>query len=359
MAAPAAGGGACVGYLFSSPLKESEFSDVAAGQRPRAEFHLFMERQRTRIVTPGWVESAGAVTRLIGRFGNPNFAIAAASLAHRPAFDAILATGENVGFPAVVLASLVARDTPVHVITHGSFFGSHHMRHAARVLRLNGNARYLTLSDALREQMIVRFGFPGRSVINAGYGVDTQFFAPRDQQVMPARPVIASAGTANRDYSSLLAATHDLDADVRIAADSVWYPSRVDVASRSMPANCEMRSYGDYLGLRELYASAAFVVVPLYPANHACGLAVIAEAMAMGKAVITTRIAGRSDFIVEGQTGFYVEPRDIQGLRARIRCLLDDPARAAEMGRAARERMVARFSLEAYAGRIIEAVNAS
>jgi glycosyltransferase involved in cell wall biosynthesis len=126
-----------------------------------------------------------------------------------------------------------------------------------------------------------------------------------------------------------------------------------------MPANCEMRSYGDYPGLRELYASAAFVVVPLYPASHACGLAVIAEAMAMGKAVITTRIAGRSDFVVDGQTGFYVEPRDAEGLRSRIRCLLDDPARAVEMGRAARERMVTRFSLEAYAGRILEAVNAS
>jgi glycosyltransferase involved in cell wall biosynthesis len=105
-----------------------------------------------------------------------------------------------------------------------------------------------------------------------------------------------------------------------------------------------------------LYAAAAFVVVPLYPAFHACGLAVIAEAMAMGKAVITTRVAGRSDFIIDGENGFYVEPGDVGGLRAKVKALLDDPARAAAMGVAARSRMAQLFSLEAYVERLMEVI---
>jgi glycosyltransferase involved in cell wall biosynthesis len=229
------------------------------------------------------------------------------------------------------------------------------MRPVALALRSNRNARYLTLCESLQRQMIDRFGFPEELVINTGYGVDTEFFKPQ-ASAATARPIIASAGAANRDYRTLVAATHDLDADVRIAADSAWFPEAVDISADSLPSNCEARSYGNHLGLRDLYAAAAFVVVPLYPAFHACGLAVIAEAMAMGKAVITTRISGRSDFIVDGENGFYVAPGDAQGMRARIRELLDDPARAREMGLAARSRMTRLFTLEAYVERISQAI---
>jgi glycosyltransferase involved in cell wall biosynthesis len=242
------------------------------------------------------------------------------------------------------------------VITHGSFFGSRYMLPIAYWLRSIRNVRYLTLSEALRMQMISRFGFAKDLVINTGYGVDTEFFKPRALEAA-ARPIIASAGAATRDYRTLVAATHDLDADVRIAADSAWFPAAVDISPDRLPANCEARSYGNYLGLRELYAAAAFVVVPLYPAFHACGLAVIAEAMAMGKAVITTRISGHSDFIVEGENGFYVAPGDVDGMRAKIKDLLDDPARAQEMGAVARNRMTQLFTLEAYVERMLEAID--
>jgi glycosyltransferase involved in cell wall biosynthesis len=230
------------------------------------------------------------------------------------------------------------------------------MRLVAYALRSNRNVRYLTLCEALRMQMISRFGFASDRVVNTGYGIDTEFFKPQAPKVS-ARPIIASAGAATRDYRTLVAATHDLNADVRIAADSAWFPAAVDISPDRLPANCEARSYGNYLGLRELYAAAAFVVVPLYPAFHACGLAVIAEAMAMGKAVITTRISGHSDFIVEGENGYYVAPGDVDGLRARIKELLDDPAKAMEMGAAARSRMARLFTLEAYVERMMQTLD--
>jgi len=254
-----------------------------------------------------------------------------------------------------VYARLAGARIPINVITHGSFFGSRYMRPVAYALRCNRNVRYLTLSEALRTQMVGRFGFAKEVVVNTGYGVDTEFFKPQASEAT-ARPIIASAGAATRDYRTLVAATHDLNVDVRIAADSAWFPTAVDISPDKLPANCEAKSYGNYPRLRELYAAAAFVVVPLYPAFHACGLAVIGEAMAMGKAVITTRIAGCSDFIVEGENGFYVAPGDVAGLRARIKELLDDPARTVEMGAAARDRMTRLFTLEAYVERMTRAM---
>jgi glycosyltransferase involved in cell wall biosynthesis len=344
-----------IGYVFSGHFDASNFEEVAEKRRPRSEFHLILSRYATEMVTFERIVEGGALARTLARLGRPVPGVAVAALERRPQYRALLTTGENVGYPAALYARLARLRTPINVITHGSFFGSPYMLPIAYVLRSSRNVRYLTLSEALRMQMISRFGFARDLVINTSYGVDTEFFKPQLLEAA-ARPIIASAGVATRDYRTLVAATHDLNVDVRIAADSAWFPGAVDISPDRLPVNCEAKSYGNYLSLRELYAAAAFVVVPLYPAFHACGLAVIAEAMAMGKAVITTRIAGRSDFIVEGENGFYVAPGDVDGLRAKINELLHDPARATEMGVAARRRMARLFTLEAYIERLIQAI---
>ena len=344
------------GYVFSGTVDESSYKEVEAKTRPRSEFHVFVGRYATELVTFENIAHGGSLARAFAKLGRPNLGVAAAALGHQPRYRALVTTGENVGFAAALFSRFVKARIPVNVITHGSFFGSRYMHPAAFALRGNRHVRYLTLCEALRTQMIGRFGFSKDLVVNTGYGVDTEFFQPRTSQTR-GRPMIASAGAATRDYRTLIAATHDLDVDIRIAADSAWFPTAVDISSDKLPDNCEARSYGNYVGLRDLYAAANFVVVPLYPAVHACGLAVIAEAMAMGKAVITTRIAGRSDFIVDGENGFYVEPGDVDGLRARIRELLNDPSRAMEMGTAARNRMARYFTLEAYVDRMIQAIS--
>ena len=344
-----------VGYVFSGYLDASNFEEVAMKRCPRSEFHVFAELYNTDLVTFEDIVEGGVLARNLARFGRRVPAVAIAALKHIPSYRALLTTGENVGFAAALYSRLARVNVPINVITHGSFFGSRYMNPVAFALRSNRNVRYLTLCESLRMQMVSRFGFSESLVVNTGYGVDTEFFTPRVLETK-SRPIIASAGAATRDYRTLLAATHDLEVDVRIAADSTWFPAAVDISRDRLPSNCEAKSYGDHLRLRELYASAAFVVVPLYPAFHACGLAVIAEAMAMGKAVITTKISGRSDFILEGKNGFYVEPGDIEGLRNRIRELLFDPARAIEMGVAARNRMTQLFTLETYVKKIRQAM---
>jgi glycosyltransferase involved in cell wall biosynthesis len=164
--------------------------------------------------------------------------------------------------------------------------------------------------------------------------------------------MIASAGAANRDYATLAAAVGDLPVQVRIAADSTWVPPVRAVGASDWPANVQARSYGSYAHLRDLYGRALFVVVPLHPATYACGYAVIAEAMAMGRAVIATRTASPPDFLVPGGTGFFTEPHDIESLRTTIRRLLENPAEAEEIGRRARAHIVETHSLDRYCDRL-------
>ncbi len=70
------------------------------------------------------------------------------------------------------------------------------------------------------------------------------------------------------------------------------------------------------------------------------------EAMAAARPVIASDLDGIRELVVDGATGWLVPPGDVPALAAAILRGLEDPAMAARMGQAARERMKERFSLE-------------
>lgn len=73
----------------------------------------------------------------------------------------------------------------------------------------------------------------------------------------------------------------------------------------------------------------------------------ILEAMGEGLAIVATDVGGIGEAIEDRVTGRLVAPQDARALSSAIVSLLGDRAAAATMGEAARERMRARFSLEA------------
>jgi glycosyltransferase involved in cell wall biosynthesis len=68
--------------------------------------------------------------------------------------------------------------------------------------------------------------------------------------------------------------------------------------------------------------------------------------MAAGCAIVATRVGGVPDAVVPGETGLLVEPGDPKALAAALATLLGDPERRLALGRAARVRAEARFSVE-------------
>jgi len=73
----------------------------------------------------------------------------------------------------------------------------------------------------------------------------------------------------------------------------------------------------------------------------------IAEAMAIGRAVVATDVGGCAAMVADGVTGHVVPPRDPVALAATAGALLADPVRLARMGQAARAAAEARFRLDA------------
>jgi len=72
----------------------------------------------------------------------------------------------------------------------------------------------------------------------------------------------------------------------------------------------------------------------------------ILEAMAAGKPVVATRVGSVEETVRQGETGYLAAPSDRHQLAARVAELLTDRSRAEAMGRAAREEVVRRWSVE-------------
>ena len=77
-------------------------------------------------------------------------------------------------------------------------------------------------------------------------------------------------------------------------------------------------------------------------ANPICLL----EAMASEKPVVATRVGSVAETVLDGRTGYLVAPGDSQGMADRVLELLTDPTRAAAMGRAGREQVIAHWSVD-------------
>ena len=94
---------------------------------------------------------------------------------------------------------------------------------------------------------------------------------------------------------------------VVIAAASPWSKRHGFDARRGPPPNVEVCRLG-FVALRQLYADADVVVMPLHDVDFQAGITTILEAMAMARPVICSRTRGQTDTIVDGENGIYVTP---------------------------------------------------
>lgn len=111
------------------------------------------------------------------------------------------------------------------------------------------------------------------------------------------------------------------------------------------------------------YASMDLLVLPTYREGFPT---VLLEAAAMGLPIVSTRVTGPVDAVIDGLTGTLVPPYDAQALANAIEAYLVDSDRAHRHGNAARERALTQFRQEAIwaavyeeYGRLLSGANAN
>ena len=85
----------------------------------------------------------------------------------------------------------------------------------------------------------------------------------------------------------------------------------------------------------------------------------ILEAMASGCPVVTTRIGGIAELVVENETGLFVGVGDVAGLGQALRSLVEDAPRRRTLGTAARKVIERHYDASINVPRILDAMKSA
>jgi L-malate glycosyltransferase len=219
----------------------------------------------------------------------------------------------------------------------------------------------LVNADAVKDWLIGE-GYDGAKIVVIRNGVDlSRFEAPADslklrrELGLPAGvPVVTVVSRLNRmkgleQFLESAAAIRARVPDARFLIVGETSPNDRPYLS-VLTGLAERLGLSDrvvFAGLRtdvpQLLASATVSVMPSL--NEALSN-VLLESMAAGVPVVATRVGGTPEAIEDGVNGLLVPPADPNALANAICHLLAEPERARRLGRAARESINERFSID-------------
>ncbi|HLL92493.1 MAG TPA: glycosyltransferase family 4 protein [Solirubrobacteraceae bacterium] len=210
-------------------------------------------------------------------------------------------------------------------------------------------------SEAVAEGLERRRGMPpglGRTIY---YGVARARHDPHTVAALRKRlapdgellvGMVSARAVAEKGYDVFV---HALAAAGQGARGAVVGPPPGDLYARASAAGLHGRlaiegpraNVGDYY--------AAFDVLAVPSTAEECMPLVILEAASVGTPTFASRLAGIPEAVADGLSGRLFDPRASEQLAALVRCAAHDRERARAMGRAAAERWLDRFQLDAMA----------
>ena len=197
-------------------------------------------------------------------------------------------------------------------------------------------------------------GFPAEHVHVIANGVDTTHFRPGIDTghaiPIPAPPVPLVVYTGRlveaKGLLDLLAAWSLLAAEAPdahlVLLGSGALEGELRRRAGSPPLAGRVHLVGEVHDVRPYLGAATAFVFPSWTEGLPNALL---EAMAMGLPCVATAIGPIQDAVTDGVEGLLVPARDPQRLAATLAALLSQPILAARLGRAARARVEAKFSL--------------
>lgn len=142
-----------------------------------------------------------------------------------------------------------------------------------------------------------------------------------------------------------LARARGADLHLTLVGDGPMRPEiEAAIAAHGVGDAVTLTGWLDEAGVRRVLADSHALVLP----SFAEGLPmVVMEAMAAGRAVIATAIAGNPELVLPGETGWLVPAGDVEALAdLLVKAAATPHVRLAEMGRAGRVRVLARHDID-------------
>lgn len=206
--------------------------------------------------------------------------------------------------------------------------------------------RTITLNEESIDELLSR-GFRSERLVAMVNGIDARQFTPRSDYALRRPPAVIFVGRLEdqKDAPTLLRALTLLDrSDVRaiILGDG---PQR-DSYER-LTDELGLRERVDFCGrvsdVKPYLQQADVFVLPSFSEGISNALL---EAMSCGLPCVVSDIAGNRAVVSDDADGQLYEPGNAEALASQLSCLLSDESLRRQIGRAARETIVRRFSME-------------
>ncbi|MBB6051621.1 glycosyltransferase family 4 protein [Armatimonas rosea] len=347
--------------LIPSYRKEKIAEAVAADKHPTMDYDALVAGLESRGTCAELYDyraleaDSDPLVALARKTLGKDIALAVAGWRRRKGYQALFTNGENIGIFLALLLRLSGKKRPKHVtighrLSTGKkklFFGTLQLWREMDTIFV-----YATTQLAHGERVL---GIPAERLRLIPFHADANFWRPLPE-IAENEKQVSAAGLEWRDYPTLLAAAERLpETQFPLAAASPWSKHNNETEKRTMPANVSARRY-EYGELRELYLSSGVVAVPLYENDFQAGITAILEAMACGKAVVTTRTEGQTDAILDGENGLYVPVGDPGAWEKTLTRLQSDPALRQKLGSNARRWIEKHASLERWVDNLCAAI---
>ena len=239
---------------------------------------------------------------------------------------------------------------------------------------VEGAAAVIAVSEGMRRDVLAVYPAVDPARVHVVHnGIDAHVYAPVTETdvlerhgVDPAVPYAVFVGriTRQKGLAHLLRAAADLPGQLVLCAGA---PDTPEIAAETEALVEQLRTRrSGVVWIRDMLPKASVVQLLSHATVFVCPsvyepLGIVnLEAMACGTAVVASAVGGIPEVVVDGETGLLVpydesDPAAFEtGLAARTGELLSDPARAARLGAAGRERAVASFGWDTIAGRTRE-----
>jgi glycogen synthase len=269
--------------------------------------------------------------------------------------DVVHAHDWLVAHPAIALAEYF--DVPLVSTIHATEAGRHsgwvsgsisRQVHAVESWLVHESDSLITCSASMGDEVTELFGpLPaGTQVIRNGIETERWPFARRRPRQGPARLLYLGRLEYEKGIHDAIAAlprirrTHP-GTTLTIAGTGTQQQWLVEQARKHKVLKATtFVGHLDHEELVRLLHTADAAVLP----SHYEPFGIVAlEAAATGIPLVTSNVGGLGEAVINGRTGVSYPPRDIAGLAAAVRVLLDDPDAAQGMAVAARERLTSDF----------------
>lgn len=202
--------------------------------------------------------------------------------------------------------------------------------------------------DDLTEFVSLKIVDPGKAFLLGPIGVDLDHFAPAPPVKDPVTFIFIARLLREKGILEFVEAARRIKAR---------YPGTCFVILGGLDTNPgaiskeEVESWvregivewpGQVEDVRPWMAQASVLVLPSYREGMP---RTVQEAMAMGRAIITTDVPGCRDTVVDGCNGFLVPPRDVEALARAMERFIQKPELIERMGKESRRMAEERFDV--------------